>query len=147
MRLAELLREQADPRRVVVSYLISKRLVINEHLLLVLAFDPAARPRNHWKGELSGEMATLASMRMAWMRGKPPIPQKLYVQHLWDGPFGGTEEETMREMLDRLVREKPEVRRNDKTIPDLIDEVRAWHVEAGRRIGHKEDIRAWVAAL
>jgi hypothetical protein len=109
-----------------------------------MAFEPV-QERDLWLAELRGWMKGFAEITL---KGKnKPIDAKLFVQCLWKGPFEGTEQETMERLLDTLMAEKPDLRRNGKTVQDLIDAVRTWHEEAGRRIERRGDVVGWVETL
>lgn len=155
MRLADLVHKansapepEPDPAQEFVDLMTERRVAANEYLVLLMAYD---HDQEHtvWRRELADLMEVLAEIRV---RGKTdeephPIPQKLYCRHMWENLFGGSENATMEKTLNHCNEGRPHLRRNAKTVPNLVRELREWHTEAGRRIEAEENVRAWVVAI
>lgn len=139
------LLEQADTRRDVMNYLIDRRTVLNNHLLLLMAFE-RTQDENHWKGEVLGYMRGIAGLRMKSQKRRP-IPYGLYMQGIWTGPYDHDPVGEIATDLDNLAKAKPSVRRNNLTVEEIASRLKKWHEKAAQIIARGGDIAAHIQAI
>lgn len=117
---------------------------INAHVLLFLAFEPPA-DREALKAALVALLGEIAVMRI---RGKnTPIPEKLYRDFLWKGPFEGHAIETIDAYLADLRNARPGLERNAKDLAELARELEAWHATAASLVESEDDVDRLIASL
>lgn len=108
-------------------FLMSRRL--NEHLILVLAFEPT-REKNHWKSEILAFLAPFVGLKSK--ARKKPIAADLWFQSAWEGPAEPTPHDYIESLIRVVMDAKPDLRRNRRSVGELVDDFRDLH----RRIGH-----------
>ena len=124
------------PRRHVEQIILGLYDQINLHLVKLIGFDFPAELRHHFRRELRGWLNKIQRLRL-----KPnnrPGSFKFYYELLYEGPFGGVEIENMRSIID-LISEDYD-RRPTKTPEEIVDRLRAFHMQLAERLHKGEDV-------
>lgn len=116
--------DMAYSRRKAEQIITSLEDPINQHLIKLLAFEGGSR--EHWLRELDAWLTRIN--RIVWTRTNRPFDAAFYRRALFDEPFGGVEERNVGGLIDLITRQYGlELRRNDKDIPTIARDLRAFH--------------------
>lgn len=123
-------------------FLMSHRL--NEHLLLVMAFE-ATRERNHWKSEINAFVTPFVGMKSK--ARKKPIAADLWFGAVWEGPAEPAAKDYIERLIGEIMEAKPDLRRNGRSISQLVSDVRAVHRDIGKALETGSALRPIIEAL
>ena len=139
-----ILAEQAVSRSVMLSALRSLTSQINSHLITLLAFEPSETVE-HWRGEVQGFIREVQNLRST--KGNRPVPAKMYLQCLWEEPFGGNEVGYVETWIEDTAQKKPRLKRNDLSVDQIVVALRQWHETMGAAIEEGRDVSPLIAAV
>jgi hypothetical protein len=125
-KVAARLDEMAFRPKAVIDKLHALQAPIIDHALKIIAY-PDAQDAPHWKRELAGWGNDLAGMFLRTIRGPRPIGFDLAWHGLYQEPFEGHEEASLRFQLDRLEHEyqRPIGKDRARIMAELTDFLRA----------------------
>lgn len=109
-----------------------------------MAFEPTIA-RNHWKSEILGFLTPFEGVRVK--SGNHSLKAKSYFREIWDGPVEPDGPGYVAKVVSRLAEAKPDLHRNAKTIEDLVEEIKAFHLAIGQAIETGRPIHPIVLAL
>ena len=140
-----ILRDHAQKRKDVLNNTRNKMFQVNKHLMMILALDPNNQYRQHWKTELTGWLNDIA---VTLIKGtKNPIKAKNYIQAMWNEPYATVEQKTANHLLAIIAEEKRDVERNNKTVDQLVQEVKNFHIKASTLIENRQPVNQLVNSL
>jgi hypothetical protein len=102
MQIEEDILTMSYPRRYIEQIITGLEDPINEHLIKLVAFDFPPETRQHFRRELTIWLDKVQRLRMKPSRRTGST--KFYYDLLFDFPFGGTEVENARAIMDAVSR-------------------------------------------
>ncbi|HVB14916.1 MAG TPA: hypothetical protein VNF04_00120 [Stellaceae bacterium] len=127
----------AYPRKLVEHVILGLYDQVNVHLVKLAGFDFSPELRQHFRRELRAWLGKIQALRFKPNRRTGSF--KFYFDLLFDYPFGGVEIENM-QLIFRQISGDYEDARPIKTPQEMVEWLRAFHIELAERLHNGEDV-------
>jgi hypothetical protein len=133
----------AYPQKVARDIIIGMARPINHHLVKLVGFNFPTELREHFKHELRNWLDEIQRIRLKLTTRTGSF--RFYFDPLFDYPFGGVEVSNMRGLLE-FVSSEYEGIRPTKSPEELVESLKAFHIELAHRLQDAEDVLDMVPA-
>jgi hypothetical protein len=125
------------PKRHAEVRLIGMEPPLNQHLLKLLAFDMPSERRDYFRKEVRKWLRDIQAIRLK--DSNNPGEASWYYDLLYDGPFGGVEEQNIRMTCEGIEDDYEDcLTRNTTTTPELVERLRRFHQTLAERASQGE---------
>jgi hypothetical protein len=127
------------PKRHAEVRLIGMEPPLNQHLLKLLAFDMSAERRAYFRKQVWKWLRDIQAIRLK--DSNKPGEASWYYGLLYDGPFGGVEEQNVSLICEGIDDDyEGGLTRNTASIPELVERLHHFHQTLAERAARSEPL-------